>query len=48
MGLGLATAYAIVKKHGGHIAVKSSLGAGTTISVYLPAESKPKECDNPS
>ena len=43
MGLGLATAYAIVQKHGGHIAINSSSGAGTTVNIYLPAESHPEE-----
>lgn len=36
-GLGLATAYSIIQKHGGHISVESTLGAGTVFSVYLPA-----------
>jgi two-component system, cell cycle sensor histidine kinase and response regulator CckA len=36
-GLGLATSYSIIKKHGGHIAVESKLGVGTTFRVYLPA-----------
>jgi len=46
MGLGLATAYAIVQKHGGHIAIDSSPGAGTAVSIYLPAQSQPVEADD--
>ncbi len=36
-GLGLATAYAIVLKHGGNISVESTPGAGTAFTVDLPA-----------
>jgi PAS domain S-box-containing protein len=36
-GLGLATAFSIIKNHGGHIGVESVPGAGTKFSVYLPA-----------
>ncbi|MEA3428651.1 MAG: ATP-binding protein, partial [Thermodesulfobacteriota bacterium] len=36
-GLGLATIYSIINKHGGHIAVDSKLGKGTTFTLYLPA-----------
>jgi CheY-like chemotaxis protein len=39
-GLGLATAYSIIKKHGGAIAAESEPGAGTMISIFLPASSK--------
>jgi PAS domain S-box-containing protein len=41
-GLGLATAYSIIKRHKGHIEVASSAGKGTHFSIYLPA-AKPKE-----
>jgi PAS domain S-box-containing protein len=36
-GLGLTAAYAIMKKHHGHIEVESSHGQGTTFHVLLPA-----------
>ncbi len=35
-GLGLATSYGIIKKHGGEITVKSRVGEGTTFTVTLP------------
>lgn len=39
-GLGLATCYSVVKKHGGHIEVESKVGVGTTFYIYLPASDK--------
>jgi signal transduction histidine kinase/CheY-like chemotaxis protein len=36
-GLGLTTAYSIVKKHDGLITVGSQVGVGTTFCIYLPA-----------
>jgi signal transduction histidine kinase/CheY-like chemotaxis protein len=36
-GLGLATAYSIIKKHDGLIIVESMPGKGTAFTVYLPA-----------
>jgi PAS domain S-box-containing protein len=40
-GLGLATAFSIVKKHGGHLTVESTPGEGATFTLYLPAAQKP-------
>jgi len=36
-GLGLASAYSIISRHGGHINVSSTAGKGTTFDLYLPA-----------
>ena len=42
-GLGLSTAYGIVKQSGGYIAVDSALGEGTVFTVYLPRVHEPAE-----
>jgi PAS domain S-box-containing protein len=42
-GLGLTTSYSIIKRHFGHIEVKSELGYGTNFSIYLPATHKTVE-----
>lgn len=40
-GLGLATVYAIVKQHGGHIACSSEVGKGSKFVMHLPAAPAP-------
>jgi PAS domain S-box-containing protein len=41
-GLGLATAYSIIKNHQGYIEVESTLGQGATFRIYLPAAEQTK------
>ena len=43
-GLGLATAYSIIRNHNGYLTVDSILDSGTTVYIYLPAskENLPK------
>jgi PAS domain S-box-containing protein len=44
-GLGLATCYSIIKRHGGAIDVESEPGKGSVFHVYLPASSQPASED---
>jgi PAS domain S-box-containing protein len=39
-GLGLSTIYGFAQQSGGHVAIRSALGAGTTVSLYLPREAE--------
>ncbi len=39
-GLGLASAYGIIKNHNGYIYVTSTLGVGTVFDIYLPISEK--------
>jgi two-component system, cell cycle sensor histidine kinase and response regulator CckA len=39
-GLGLTIVYSVLKKHGGYVAVESTVGKGTAFHLYLPAVPK--------
>jgi PAS domain S-box-containing protein len=47
-GLGLASAYGIIKNHQGAITVDSKLGKGTRFNIYIPASQKPVREEKPA
>jgi PAS domain S-box-containing protein len=40
-GLGMSIVHEIITLHGGHVNVESTLGAGTTVTIWLPASDAP-------
>jgi two-component system, cell cycle sensor histidine kinase and response regulator CckA len=45
-GLGLASAYSIVTRHGGHISAESAAGIGTTFTIFLPSSGQTAPVDS--
>src|SRR5579883_302933 len=47
-GLGLAQIYGFAKQSGGAATIESTIGSGTTVSLYLPRAEAPRAEDEPS
>jgi signal transduction histidine kinase len=47
-GLGLSQVYGFVKQSGGHVAVESRVGLGTTVRLFLPAAQAPEAGAEPA
>jgi CheY-like chemotaxis protein len=47
-GLGLSTVYGFAEQSGGHAAIASQIGRGTTVSLYLPRAEADAEARQPS